>query len=78
MQSYTGVSGSTSDGIQLNVEIDNQQAQQMDDDARAILTKGKPMTPGEEGLRDIRVVNAIIEAAQRTAASRVSAGRLFL
>jgi glucose-fructose oxidoreductase len=65
MQSYTGVSGSTSDGIQLNLEIDNQQAQQMDDDAQAILANTAPKTPGEEGLRDIRVVNAIIEAAQR-------------
>ena len=65
MQSYTGVSGSTSDGVKLNIEIDNQQAKQMDDDAQAILTGSAPTTPGEEGLRDIRVVNAIIEAARR-------------
>lgn len=65
MQSYTGVSGSTSDGIQLNIEIDNQQAQQMDDDAQAILEQRAPKTPGEEGLRDIHVLNAIIEAARR-------------
>jgi glucose-fructose oxidoreductase len=67
MQSYTGVSGSTSDGIKLNLEVDNQQAQQMDDDAQAILTNSTPKTPGQEGLRDIRVINAIIEAAQKNA-----------
>ena len=37
MQRYTGVQGRTSDGKQLNKAIDNQQAKQMDDDARAIL-----------------------------------------
>jgi glucose-fructose oxidoreductase len=63
MQSYTGVSGETSDGVKLSMEIDNQQAKQMDDDAQAILTGSAPKTPGEEGLRDIRLVNAIINAA---------------
>jgi glucose-fructose oxidoreductase len=65
MQSYTGVEGTTSDGKELDREIDSQQAQQMDDDARAILEHRAPMTAGEEGLRDIRVVTAIIEAAKR-------------
>jgi len=40
-----------------------QQAKQMDDDALAI-TGGKPLlVPGEEGLRDIRIVEAIYRAA---------------
>jgi glucose-fructose oxidoreductase len=40
-----------------------QQTMQMDDDALAIL-QGKPMqVPGEEGLRDIRLVEAIYKAA---------------
>ena len=64
MQSYTGVSGETSDGTDLDLEIDSQQAKQMDDDAQAILTQGAPMTPGEEGLRDIRVIEAIQLAAR--------------
>ena len=64
MQAYTGVKGETSDGKKLDREIDNEQRQQMDDDAQAILTSATPMTPGEEGLRDIRLVNAIQEAAR--------------
>lgn len=64
MQSYTGVSGETSDGTELDLEIDNQQAKQMDDDAQAILTNAAPLAPGEEGLRDIRVIEAIIQAAK--------------
>jgi len=63
MQSYTGVSGETSDGKDLDLEIDNQQAKQMDDDAQAILNGSAPLTPGEEGLRDIRVLEAILRAA---------------
>jgi glucose-fructose oxidoreductase len=63
MQSYTGVSGETSDGTDLDLEIDSQQAKQMDDDAQAILNQNAPMTPGEEGLRDIRVLEAVMRAA---------------
>ncbi len=44
-------------------EVPWQQAKQMDDDAIAIMG-GKPMlVPGEEGLRDIRIVEAIYKAA---------------
>jgi glucose-fructose oxidoreductase len=40
-----------------------QQAKQMDDDALAIM-QSKPMqVPGEEGLRDIRIVEAIYKCA---------------
>ena len=35
----------------------------MDDDALAILNKLQPMVPGEEGLKDIRIVEAIIKSA---------------
>ena len=60
---YTGVQGSTSDGRKLNLSIDNEQARQMDDDALAILS-GKPvMAPGEEGLRDMTVIDAIYKSA---------------
>jgi glucose-fructose oxidoreductase len=57
--SYSGIKGETSDGIILNATIPNQQAKQMDDDALAILNKKTVLVPGEEGLKDIRVVEAI-------------------
>lgn len=64
MSNYKGVQGETSDGRKLNKEMANQQAQQMDDDAQAILTDSAVMVPGEEGLRDIRIVRAIFESAR--------------
>jgi glucose-fructose oxidoreductase len=64
MQSYTGVQGRTSDGTLLNKPIEDQQAKQMDDDALAIL-EGRPvLVPGEDGLRDIRILHAIRESAR--------------
>lgn len=62
-QSYTGVHGITSDNVLLNKRINNQQATQMDNDAAAILTNSAPLVPGEEGLKDIRVMEAIFESA---------------
>jgi glucose-fructose oxidoreductase len=57
------VRGTTSDGKTLSPSELNQQAKQMDDDALALMN-GKPMlVPGEEGLRDIRVVEAIYRSA---------------
>lgn len=64
MQSYSGVKGKTSDGILLNKTVANQQAQQMDDNAAAILDNSPVMVPGLEGLMDIRVVEAAIESAR--------------
>jgi glucose-fructose oxidoreductase len=63
LQPYQGVKGRTSDGKLLDQPIDNQQARQMDDDARAILDGTDVLVPGEEGLRDIRIVQAIMAAA---------------
>jgi glucose-fructose oxidoreductase len=62
-QAYTDVRGITSDGVLLNKTIANQQAKQMDDDALAIMGKSRILVPGEEGMRDIRVVQAILESA---------------
>jgi glucose-fructose oxidoreductase len=67
MQAYSGVEGETSDGRKLERDIDNQQAQQMDDDALAILERRPAMVPGEEGLRDVRIIRAIIESAKSCA-----------
>jgi glucose-fructose oxidoreductase len=64
-QPYTGAKGSSPLGeINHSYEVPWQQAKQMDDDAIAIM-QGKPMmVPGEEGLRDIRIVEAIYKSAQ--------------
>lgn len=58
-QAYGGIKGQTSDGKILNASVPNQQAKQMDDDALAIINKKKVLVPGEEGLKDIRVVEAV-------------------
>lgn len=64
MQSYEGVRGETSDGKQLDRKVDDQQARQMDNDALAILGGRRPVAPGEEGQRDVRIVRAIIQSAE--------------
>jgi glucose-fructose oxidoreductase len=61
---YTGARGSSPLGqINFNYEIPTQQAMQMDDDALAIMQGKKMLVPGEEGLRDIRIVEAIYKSA---------------
>ncbi|MEZ4825050.1 MAG: Gfo/Idh/MocA family oxidoreductase [Bacteroidia bacterium] len=62
-QGYSGVKGQTSKGILLNATQPNQQARQMDDDAQAIKNDTAVIAPGEEGLADIRVVEAIYRSA---------------
>lgn len=54
--SYSGNKGSMSDGTTINFPLENRQAKQMDEDADAILNNKTLLVPGEEGLRDIRVV----------------------
>lgn len=65
MQSYSGVQGETSDGIQLPPDPNHQQARQMDNDALAIKENRAPIAPGEDGLADIRIVKAIMESSQK-------------
>jgi glucose-fructose oxidoreductase len=62
---YAGLRGSSPLGdIHVPYEVPWQQANQMDDDAMTIMQK-KPMpVGGEEGLRDIRVVEAIYKSAK--------------
>jgi len=62
-QAYSGIDGVTSDGVKLNVSIPNQQALQMDDDALAIMNNTPVMVPGEVGLKDTIVVEAIYKSA---------------
>lgn len=63
MQTYSGVSGKTSDGTLLNKPIANQQAKQMDDDALAILNNAEVIVPGVEGMADIRIVEAALKSS---------------
>jgi glucose-fructose oxidoreductase len=61
---YTGARGSSPLGeINFDYDIPMQQAMQMDDDALAIMQGKKMVVPGEEGLRDIRIVEAIYKSA---------------
>lgn len=67
-QSYNGVRGETSDGTKLPPDPNHQQARQMDNDALAIKENKKPIVPGEDGLRDIRIVKAIMKSSQNKSA----------
>jgi glucose-fructose oxidoreductase len=62
---YSGVKGSSPLGdINSPYSVPWQQAKQMDDDAAAIKDGKAMMVPGEEGLRDIRIVEAIYKSAR--------------
>ncbi len=63
-QSYGGIRGRASDGSLFNQRINNQQATQMDNDALSIIRNQPMRVPGEEGLKDIRIVEAIYKAAK--------------
>jgi glucose-fructose oxidoreductase len=60
---YSGNKGSSTQGT-IDFPLPNQQARQMDNDAEAILNNKPLIVPGEEGLRDIRVVEAIYQSAK--------------
>ncbi|MBC3765193.1 Gfo/Idh/MocA family protein [Neptunicella marina] len=64
MQSYTGVKAENSLGKKWPAFAGMQQTRQMDDDALAILNNTKVMVPGEEGMRDIHIIEKIFEAAK--------------
>lgn len=67
-QSYSGVQGETSDGTTLPPDPNHQQARQMDNEALAIKKGREPIVPAEEGLRDIRIVRAIMESSAKEGA----------
>ncbi|QIP16478.1 Gfo/Idh/MocA family oxidoreductase [Spirosoma aureum] len=61
---YNGQKGIWSGGsIEHPYEVPWQQTLQMDDDAAAIMNNKPVLAPGEEGLRDIKIVEAIYAAA---------------
>ena len=53
-----------SNGNIINFPLKNQQAKQMDDDCMALMNNTSLIVPGEEGLRDIRIVEATRKAAK--------------
>lgn len=59
--SYNGNKGSSPQGP-IDFKIESQQALQMDNDAAAIMSKTALIAPGEEGLRDIRVIEAVFRS----------------
>lgn len=64
-QSYRGVQGTTSDGRTLAADPAHQQARQMDNDALSIIENTTPIVPGEEGLKDIAIIEAIQESSRK-------------
>ncbi len=60
--SYSGIKGKTSKGV-LEFPVVNQQAAQMDEVAECILSGKSMRVPGEEGLKDMIVVDKIYECA---------------
>ncbi|MBD9367369.1 Gfo/Idh/MocA family oxidoreductase [Xanthomonas sp. XNM01] len=70
-QTYDGIRGRASDGRVFDAVVEHQQALQMDNDALAILRGTPPRVPGEEGLRDMRVVDAVF-ASERDGGRRIA------
>ncbi|GAB5520357.1 MAG: Gfo/Idh/MocA family oxidoreductase [Rhodothermales bacterium] len=64
-QSYSGVKGEASNGTVWPADPNHQQARQMDNDARAILEGRGPRVPGEDGMADVRIVNAIRRSSEQ-------------
>lgn len=61
---YGGLYGSRSDGEEIRLPEGNQFAAEMDDFAQCILNNRPTRVPGEEGLRDIKIMMAIYESAR--------------
>lgn len=58
---YDGINGKTATGF-MNLPDVNQQAMQMDDFARAIVTSRPVKLPGEMGKMDLRIIEAVYKA----------------
>lgn len=61
--SYNGIKGRTSKG-EMDFPQINQQAAQMDDFADCILNNKQTRVPGELGLQDVRIIQAIYKAVE--------------
>ena len=69
--SYGNNKGSMSDGTEINFSLPSQQPKQMDEDAEAIMKGADLIVPGEEGLRDITVVEAIYKSVAQNCEIRI-------
>jgi glucose-fructose oxidoreductase len=67
---YLGNKGSHTNGI-IDFPLNNQQAKQIDEDCLAIMNSTPLIAPGEEGLRDIKVVEAIYQAAKNSGTVKI-------
>ncbi len=70
--SYGGNKGSMTDGTLINFDVPVQQKIQMDNDARAIMENTPLVAPGELGLRDIKIVEAIYRSAKSGKVEKIS------
>lgn len=61
--SYGGLEGRTHEG-ELDIRPVNQQAQQMDDFSKCIMEEEESTAGGEEGLRDLKVIEAIYRSVK--------------
>jgi predicted dehydrogenase len=61
---YAGIRGSRSDGAPLQFEPEDPFATELDEFARCILSNEPTSVSGEEGLRDVRLLMRIYEAAR--------------
>ena len=61
---YGGIRGRRSDSGEFRFDSIDQFAAEMDDFAQCILSNQPTKVPGEEGLRDVRIMTAIYEAAR--------------
>jgi predicted dehydrogenase len=61
---YGGIQGRRSDGMEIALDNIDQFAAEMDDFANCILTHQPTRVPGEEGLRDIKIMMAIYDSAR--------------
>jgi predicted dehydrogenase len=68
---YSGIKGSRSDGKPLSFPQIDVFAAQLDDFARCIVERRPTIVPGEEGLRDVRIMTAIYESIRTGRAVKV-------
>ena len=61
---YSGNRASRSDGVPLRLDEVDQFAAEMDDFAQRIMTGTRTSVPGEEGLREVRIMLAAYESAR--------------
>ena len=72
---YGGNRGWRSDGQPLSFPQIDQFAAELDDFAMRIETGTASPVPGEEGLRDVRIMEAVYESARTGRAVALDAGR---